>query len=408
MTDSAADQGSIVLTNINQLVTNDPAHGRLLGTIDNASVAVVDGVIAWCGPAADLPADFTDIDAVDVDSRCVVPGFVDAHTHAVFAGDRVGEFHQRLAGASYSEILASGGGIYSTVEATRASAFVDLIGESLGRFQRMVSAGTTTAEVKTGYGLDVSTEVEMAAVINAIGLSLPLDLVPTFLGAHVVAPEYTGRKDEYLELVCGEMLDAVAPQARFVDVFCDEIAFSVEDARRIAEAADAAGLGMRVHADQTSHIGATALAAEIGAASADHLDFATAADLAALAASGTAAVLLPGVSYSMKLPPPDGRRAWDSGATVAIATDCNPGTAFVETMPFMISLAVLHAGLRADEALWAATRGGASALQLDDRGVVAPGAVGDLVVINAPTHEHIAYRPDGDLVVGVVKDGVLL
>jgi imidazolonepropionase len=191
-------------------------------------------------------------------------------------------------------------------------------------------------------------------------------------------------------------------------VFCDEIAFSVEDARRIAEAADAAGLGMRVHADQTSRIGATALAGEIGAASADHVDFATDADLAALAASGTAAVLLPGVSYSMKLPPPDGRRAWDSGATVAIATDCNPGTAFVETMPFMISLAVLHAGLRADEALWAATRGGASALQLDDRGVVAPGAVGDLVVINAPTHEHIAYRPDGDLVVGVVKDGVLL
>lgn len=400
--------GSIVFTNINQLVTNDAEHGGLGGTIDDASVAVVDGVIAWCGAGGDLPADFSEIDTVDVAGRCVVPGFVDAHTHAVFAGDRVGEFHQRLSGATYEEILAAGGGIYSTVGATRATDFVELIAESLPRFQRMVSAGTTTAEVKTGYGLDVATEVEMASVINALGMSLPMDLVPTFLGAHVVAPEYRGRKDEYVQLVCGEMLDAVGPQVSFVDVFCDEVAFSVDDARSVAAAAAGAGLGMRIHADQTSRIGATALAAEIGAASADHLDFSTNGDLDALAEAGTAAVLLPGVSYSMKLPPPDGRRAWDAGATVAIATDCNPGTAFVETMPFMISLAVMHSGLRADEALWAATRGGALALEMDDRGMIAPGAAGDLVVINAPSHEHIAYRPDGDLVVGVVKDGNLL
>lgn len=407
MTDDAL-LGSIVLTNINQLVTNDGERGGLLGTIDDASVAVVDGMIAWCGPSADLPAEFSDVDAVDVDGRCVVPGFVDAHTHAVFAGDRVKEFHQRLGGATYEAILTAGGGIYSTVEATRSAAFVELIAASLPRFQRMVSAGTTTAEVKTGYGLDIATEVEMASVATAIGLSLPMDLVSTFLGAHVVAPEYRGRKDDYLELVCGDMLDAVAPLVSFADVFCDDVAFSVEDARTIASAAAEAGLGMRLHADQTSRIGATAFAAEIGAVSADHLDFATGDDLAALARSGTAAVLLPGVSYSMKLPAPHGRRAWDAGVTVAIATDCNPGTAYLETMPFIISLAVLSSGLDAGEALWAATRGGALALRMDDRGHVTPGAIGDLVVINAPTHEHIAYRPDGDLVVGVVKNGTLL
>lgn len=403
-----SQDGSIVLTNINQLVTNEDAHGGLVGVIENAAVAVVDGVIAWCGPGDDLPDEFSDVYAVDVDGRCVVPGFVDAHTHAVFAGDRVREFHQRLGGATYEEMLAAGGGIYSTVEATRALGFVDLIAASLPRFQRMVSAGTTTAEVKTGYGLDIATEVEMASVTNAIGMSLPMDLVGTFLGAHVVAPEYEGRKGEYVDLVCGEMLDAVAPFVSFVDVFCDEVAFSVDDARAIAAAAAGASLGMRIHADQTSRIGAAALAAEVGAVSADHLDFATDDDLAALAASGTVAVLLPGVSHAMKLPAPDGRRAWDAGATVALATDCNPGTAYIETMPFIISLAVLSSGLSADEALWAATRGGALALQMDDRGRIAPGAIGDLVVINAPTHDHIAYRPDGDLVVGVVKDGTLL
>lgn len=398
----------MILTNIGELVTNDPEREGLLGIVEGAAVVVAEGSIVWVGSGGDVPWDIYDFEAIDVEGRAVTPGFVDSHTHAVFAGDRATEFHLRFGGARYEEILASGGGIYSTVERTREASFVELIAASLPRFQRMLSAGTTTAEVKTGYGLDVDTEFEMASVINAISTSLPIDLIPTFLGAHVVAPEYADRKDEYVDLVSGEMLDAVSPFVSFVDVFCDEAAFSVDQARTIARAAEQAGLPMRIHAEQTSWTGAASLAAEIGATSADHLDHATDDDLEALAQAGTVAVLLPAVSYSLCLPPPDGRRIWDSGVRVAIATDCNPGTAYVETMPFVISLAVATAGLRADEAMWAATRGGAAALGMDDRGVVMPGAVGDLVIIGAPSHTHLAYRPDGNLVDGVVKSGELL
>lgn len=398
---------SIVVTGIGELVTNDPNRDGVLGLIDDATIAIVDGRIADVGHRDDVSAP-DDVRIIDVEGRAVVPGFVDAHTHAVFAGDRADEFHRRLAGDTYEAILEAGGGIYATVEATRAAGFVELIAQSLPRIRRMVASGTTTAEVKTGYGLDIGTELAMASAINAIGMSLPVDLIPTFLGAHVVAPEYVGRPDDYLELVTGEMLTAVAPFVRSVDVFCDEVAFDVPQAQQVAAAAAATGLGFRVHADQTARIGATALAAEVSALSADHLDHATDDDLEALAGAGTAGVFLPGVSYAMRLPPPDARRAWDAGVTVALATDCNPGTSWVETMPFVISLAVLHAGLRVDEAVWAATAGGAAALGLDDRGQVRAGAVGDLVVLDAPSHDHLGYRPDSSITAGVIKDGVFL
>ena len=248
----------------------------------------------------------------------------------------------------------------------------------------------------------------MLRVAVRLDESLPVDIIPTFLGAHVVPVEYREDRDAYVDLVCGEMLDACAPLARFCDVFSDKAAFTVDETRRILEAAKSRGLDVRIHADQLGRVGAAHLAAELSAASADHLDHATGEDLAAMSAAGTSAVLLPAVSFSMRLPYPDGRRIWDSGVTVALATDCNPGTANVESMPFVVALAALNMGLTPDEAIWAATRGAALSLRLEDRGHLVPGAVADLVVLDAPTHLHIPYRPDADLVAAVVKSGVVL
>ena len=396
--------GSLLVTNIGELSTNVADDG----VRSDCAVAITDGTIRWVGPADEVPDDFDEVPVADVEGRAVVPGFVDPHTHAVFAGERAAEFAMRMAGASYEELLAAGGGILSTVEATRQASLVDLIADSMPRLNRMITAGTTTVEVKTGYGLDVATEVGMAATIGALDMSLPIDIVPTFLGAHVVAPEFRDRRDEYVSLVAGDMLDAIADQASFVDVFCDDAAFSVDETRTIAEAAKDKGLGVRLHADQLSHSGGTALAAELGAASVDHCDHASDEDLAKAVEAGVVVVLLPGVSYSMRDSYPDGRRFLDAGATVALATDCNPGTSYIETMPFVISLAVVNCGFTPAEALWSATRGGALSLGLDDRGIVEPGALGDLVVLDAPSHTHLAYRPDGGLVAATIKRGNLL
>lgn len=399
---------SLLVTNIGQLVTNDPARDGLVGIVEEAAVAIVDGDVAWVGQETDVPSEHLELPRLDAAGAAVVPGFVDAHSHIVFAGERSDEFARRLAGDTYEEILAEGGGILSTVDATRAADGGDLFEAAAARARHMLRNGTTTLEVKSGYGLDVDTEAKLLGVAARLDAELPIDVIPTFLGAHVVPAEYRDRRDEYIELVCTYMLETCAPLATFCDVFCDRAAFTVDEARRILEAGAERGLGLRLHADQLGHVGATALAAELGAASADHVDFATAEDLAALRAAGTTAVLLPGVSFSMHQDYPDGRAIWDSGVAVAIATDCNPGTAWVETMPFMIALATLHMGLTPAEALWAATRGGATALLLSDRGHLTPGAIGDLVILDAPSYLHLPYRPDGSVVAGVVKRGVQL
>lgn len=399
---------SLVVTGISSLVTNNPSHGGLLGIIDDAAVAIVDGEIAWVGTADAIPADFRDVELVDAEDRAVLPGFVDAHTHAVFAGDRADEFSRRVAGATYEDILNAGGGIHSTVAATRSATLDELLATSMPRIERMLHHGTTTAEVKTGYGLDVGTERKILDAILAIDRDLPIDLIPTYLGAHVVPGEFLDRREAYLDLVTGEMLDAVASDVRFVDVFCDDAAFTVAETQRVAAAATAVGLPIRLHVDQLSASGGAALAAELAVTSADHLDHATDEDFRQLAEAGVVAVLLPGVSWSMRLPPPPGRRAWDSGVTVAIASDCNPGTSYVETMPFVIALAVATTGLTVDEAVWAATRGGALSLGLSDRGAIAVGGIGDLVIVDADTHAHLAYRPDGGLVAATVKRGVIV
>jgi imidazolonepropionase len=398
----------LLVFNIGQLVTNDPAHGGVPGAVANAGVVIVDGLVEWVGADDDVPDRYRDLPRLDAGKAAVLPGFVDPHTHLVFAGDRSEEFDRRLRGEPYEQILEGGGGILSTVAETRAASERELFDEAAARVWRMMANGTTTVEVKSGYGLDTETELRMLCVANRLDEMLPMDVVPTFLGAHVLPLESRADRDAYVELVCGSMLDACAPLARFCDVFCDDAAFSVAEARRILEAAKSRGLDIRIHADQLGRVGAAALAADLCAVSADHLDYATTEDLALMRSAGTVAVLLPAVSFSMRLPYSDGRVIWDSGVSVALATDCNPGTANVESMPFVIALAVVNMGLTADEAVWAATLGGARALGLDDRGHLVPGAIGDLVVLDAPTHLHIAYRPAADIVAAVVKRGEIL
>ncbi|MGI9584945.1 MAG: imidazolonepropionase [Acidimicrobiia bacterium] len=399
-------EASLVVRAIGELVTNDADNEGLLGVVSDAAIVISGGHILWVGAEQDLPEQFRTLAALDVAGAAVLPGFVDSHTHAVFAGDRAEEFSMRMSGASYKDILASGGGIHSTVAATRAASLDELVAESGPRLSRMFASGTTTAEVKTGYGLDIATERKMLDAILDLDRSLAMDLVPTFLGAHVVAREYGDDPDAYVELVAGEMLDAVAADVAFVDVFCDEAAFSVAQTESVIRAAQGRGLPIRLHVDQLSHSGGAALAARVGAVAADHVDHATDHDLESMADAGTVAVLLPGVAYAMREAAPNGRRFWDAGLTVAIATDCNPGTAYIETMPFVISLAVVAGGFTPAEAVWSATLGGAKALGLDDRGVVAPGFLADLVVLDAPSYTHLAYRPGGDLVGSVLKSGV--
>jgi imidazolonepropionase len=397
---------SLVITDIGQLVTNDETLPGLLGIVEDAAVAIDGGMIGWVGAWEDLPDEYRSYEMLSVGGSAVLPGFVDSHTHAVFAGDRSREFAMRLEGATYEELQGAGGGIYSTVRATRGATLDELVEASLPRIARMLANGTTTIEIKTGYGLDLAAEVKMLDAIDQICNVLPIDTIPTFLGAHVVAPEFTDDRGSYVDLVAGAMMDAVMDRVAFVDVFCDEAAFTVVETKRIAEAARSRDLGVRLHVEQLGHTGGAALAASIGAVSADHLDHATDEDLDALVRAGTVGVLLPGVSYSMREPAPDGRRFWDAGLTVAVATDCNPGTAYIETMPFIISLAALTSGLTPAEAVWSATRGGALALGLHDRAVLTPGMLADLVILDAPTYEHLTYRPDGDLVTQVIKRGI--
>jgi len=396
----------LLVTGIGELVTNAPDAPGRLGMVRDAAVAVREGRVAWAGPAAHVPAGFGTLEPFDVGGRAVVPGFVDAHTHLVFAGDRADEFARRLRGEPYEEILASGGGIHSTVVATRAASFDALVAAGVERAGRMVRQGTTTVEVKSGYGLDTETEVRILEAARAVGKRTPIDVVPTYLGAHVVARE-TGR-EQYLELVTGEMLEACAPLARYCDVFCDRGAFTVEEARRVLLAGKARGLRPRLHAEQLARSGAALLAAELRAASADHLDHATPEDAAALREAGVVAVLLPAASFSLRAPQAPARMLWDAGVTVALATDCNPGTSYVESMPFVIALACLEMGLTPEEALWAATRGGALALDEPDKGRVVEGAVADLAVLDASSYRHLPYRPGSDLVWAVVKDGAVL
>jgi imidazolonepropionase len=335
----------------------------------------------------------------------VIPGFVDSHTHLVFAGDRAGEFSMKMAGASYADVAKSGGGILSTVAATRDASEDDLLVLAATRVRRMIAAGTTTVEIKSGYGLNLETELRLLRVARRIGHELPITVRTTFLGAHALPPEFRHDRAGYVDLLIEEMLPEAAPLADYCDVFVEEGAFSVDEARLIFAAAKGYGLGARVHAEQLTHSGGAALAAEIGAATADHLDHVTEGDAIALAEAGVVAVLVPGASYMMRSPQAPGPMLIQHGVSVALATDCNPGTSYFESMGTVISLAVVQMGLTTEQAIHAATRGGALALGLEGHGTIRTGSAADLVVLDAPSPTHIPYRPATNLVWKTIKAG---
>ncbi|WP_328725449.1 imidazolonepropionase [Streptomyces sp. NBC_00259] len=384
-----------LITNIGSLVTNDPAAGDgPLGLIEGAALVLDGDTVAWTGRSADASA----ADEVhDAGGRAVIPGFVDSHSHLVFAGDRTAEFNARMSGRAYSA-----GGIRTTVAATRAATDDELEANLTRYLDEALRQGTTTFETKSGYGLTTRDE-ERALRIAA----RHTDEV-TYLGAHVVSPDFADDPAAYVALVTGEMLDACAPHARWVDVFCEKGAFDGDQARAVLTAGMAKGLTPRVHANQLTYGPGVQLAVELDAASADHCTHLTDADVDALASGNTVATLLPGAEFSTRAQWPDARRLIDAGVTVALSTDCNPGSSFTSSVPFCIALAVRDMGMTPDEALWSATAGGAAALRRTDIGRLAPGARADLAVLDAPSHVHLAYRPGVPLVSAVWRRGTQL
>ncbi|MGV9369154.1 imidazolonepropionase [Micromonospora tulbaghiae] len=385
-------RGSLLVDHIGELVTNDGRDGDPLGIRRDAALLVEDGQVAWIGSARYAPAADRRIDA---GGAAVLPGFVDSHAHLVFAGDRAAEFAARMAGEPYT-----GGGIRTTVGATRAASDGDLRA-TVGRLRaEMLRQGTTTVEIKSGYGLTVADEA------RSLRIAAEFTEDTTFLGAHVVPAEYADRPDDYVGMVCGPMLAAAAPYARWIDVFCERGAFDADHARAILACGQAAGLGVRLHANQLGPGPGVRLGVEMGAASVDHCTHLTDADIDALAGSETVATLLPGAEFSTRSPYPDARRLLDAGVTVALATDCNPGSSYTSSMPFCVALAVREMRMTPAEAVWAATAGGAAALRRTDVGRLTPGARADLIILDAPSHLHLAYRPGVPLIRQVLHNGV--
>ncbi|MEU4548200.1 imidazolonepropionase [Nonomuraea dietziae] len=373
---------SILIDGIGSLFDGDTEH-------HDAALVMQGETIAWTGPSSQAPdAD----ERVDAGGRCVIPGFVDSHAHLVFAGDRTSEFNARMSGQSYTA-----GGIRTTVAATRAAGDAELATRAAALVAEMAAQGTTTVEIKSGYGLTVEDER------RSLEIATSLTDETTFLGAHVVPADTD--PDTYVRTVTGEMLRACAPYAKWVDVFCERGAFDEDQTREILQAGIKAGLLPRVHANQLTEGPGVRIAVELDAASADHCTHLSDADVDALASSGTVATLLPGAEFSTRSPYPDARRLIDAGVSVAIATDCNPGSSFTSSMPFCIALAVREMGMTPLEAVRAATRGGARALRRDDVGRLAPGARADVVLLDAPSYVHLAYRPGVPLVHRVWRGG---
>lgn len=418
----------LLIYNAAQLVTcaspDGPKRGKAMadvGLIENGAVAVADGEIVAVGMTTDLQADYEGRTTIDAAGRVVCPGFVDPHTHVVYAGDRVTEFELRVRGATYMEIMEAGGGIASTMKATRAATVEQLVVETRPRLDAMLALGTTTVEIKTGYGLDTNSELTMLRAIAALDAVHPANLIPTFLGAHAIPPEYKDRPDEYVDLVIDEMLPAAvdwythSPFAMrhaplFCDVFCEANVFDRAQSKRVLEAGLALGLPAKIHADEFKTLGGVALAVELGAVSVDHLDVTPAAEIKALAHSGTVGVVLPAVNFNLGSTHfADARAIVDAGATLALATDINPGSAPCPSMPLVMAMACRYQRLLPAEALNAGTINAAYAIGLGDRvGSIEAGKQADLLVINTPDYRHLAYQFGGNLVERVVKAGRLV
>jgi imidazolonepropionase len=386
--------GTILIHGIGMLLTNDASLGRgPTGELTGAWLVVDSGVVAEVGTGR-APAADTSLDAL---GRCVMPGFVDSHSHLVFAGDRSAEFAARMAGAPYAA-----GGINVTVEATRQAGDDELRRRSKALLAEARRAGTTTIEIKSGYGLSTDHEARL------LRLARELTTETTFLGAHVVPDEYRERPDDYVALVCGEMLAECAPHARWIDAFCETGAFTAEQSRAVLEAGRGAGLGLRLHANQLAPGDGVRLAVELGCVSVDHCTYLDDRDIGALSGSPTVATFLPATDFSTRQPYPDARRVLDSGATVALAANCNPGSSYTTSMPFCVALAVRELGMTPDEAILAATAGGAAALRRHDIGRLSPGSQADLIVLDARSPIDFVYRPGVPIVALTMIGGTVV
>ena len=386
---------STLVRNIGQLVTNDPQHdGTKLGLIENAALLIEDGVVAWAGSDTDAPTHHIK-HRFDAHGRAVIPGFVDSHTHMIFAGDRSKEFRARMLGESYTA-----GGIAHTVEKTRAASDQTLRNNAQSLLNEAYLSGTTTIEIKSGYGLTVNDERRSLEIAQSFTDET------TFLGAHVVPVEYKKNPKDYVDLVTGPMLDAVAPFSKWIDVFCDKGAFSVDDARTILKAGIAKGLLPRLHANQLQEGHGVRLGVELDAASVDHVSHLSEKDIEALSTSKTVATLLPGAEFSTRSAYPDVRPLLEASITVALASDCNPGSSYTTNMPFIIAVAVREMHFSPEQALWSATMGGAKALRREDIGHLFEGARANFSILNADSYIHLAYRPGVNLVEQVWRDGL--
>ena len=381
-----------LIKNIGLLVTNNSeVDGTPLGLISNAGLLIENGKVKWIGASESAPSAEKTIDA---SGKCVIPGFVDSHNHLIFAGDRSKEFSARMAGQKYEA-----GGIAYTVDLTRKASDGDLLSNAQRLQHEALHSGTTTIEIKSGYGLTVKDEV------RSLLIAKQLTTETTFLGAHVVPSEYKDKSDDYVDLVCGAMLTEVAPHAKWIDVFCDRGAFTTEQARKVLKAGIAAGLKPRLHANQLEQGDGVALGVELDAASVDHLSHFNQSDIEKLAGSKTVATLLPGAEFSTRSAYPDARKLLYAGVTVALAADCNPGSSYTTNMPLIIALAVREMFMSPEQALWSATKGGAQALRRSDVGHLSVGANADLVILKESSYIHLAYRPGVNLIDEVWQHG---